>query len=124
MTIRVAGTSVFISRMVPAVARIGPPVRMLTWVPVAKISKAIRGKALFLNRAVVKPPMARASGAKVPMMEPRMSGKSIRPPGTFIIVWYMGKRETSGFMGLLHGFRGVALHDTKIGMVEEELRLI
>ncbi|BCY21826.1 hypothetical protein OkiPb01555_05840 [Bordetella pertussis] len=84
--ISVAGTSVFISRMVPAVARIGPPVRMLTCVPVAKISSAISGSALFLNSAVVKPPMASASGANVPSSDPRISGSSMRPPGTFIMV--------------------------------------
>ncbi|MCY1533067.1 hypothetical protein D9M68_683750 [compost metagenome] len=92
---RVAGTRVFISRMVPAVARIGPPVRVLTWVPVAKISSAIRGRALFLNRAVVKPPIASASGAKVPIREPRISGTSINPPGIFCIVPKKGEREVS-----------------------------
>ena len=81
--------------MVPAVARIGPPVRVLTWVPVAKISRAISGRALFLNRAVVKPPMANASGAKVPISEPRISGTSIRPPGIFCIVPKKGERVVS-----------------------------
>ena len=93
--ISVAGTSVFISRMVPAVARIGPPVRVLTWVPVAKISRAIRGRALFLNSAVVKPPIVSASGANVPMMDPSTSGTSIRPPGIFCIVPKNGERVDS-----------------------------
>jgi hypothetical protein len=81
--------------LVPAVARMGPPVRVLTCVPVAKISSAIRGRALFLNRAVVKPPMASASGAKVPIREPRISGTSINPPGIFCIVPKKGEREVS-----------------------------
>jgi hypothetical protein len=86
---------VFISRMVPAVARMGPPVRVLTCVPVAKISSAISGMALFLNRAVVKPPMVSASGAKVPIREPRISGTSINPPGIFCIMPKRGEREVS-----------------------------
>ena len=94
MMINVAGTSVFISRMVPAVARIGPPVRVLTWVPVAKISRAI-SRALFLNSAVVKPPIVSASGANVPMMDPSTSGTSIRPPGIFCIVPKNGERVDS-----------------------------
>ncbi|MNI35402.1 hypothetical protein D3C73_894250 [compost metagenome] len=93
MMISVAGTSVFINRMVPAVARMGPPVRALTCVPVAKISRAISGRALFLKRAVVKPPMASASGAKVPIREPRISGTSINPPGIFCMVPKKGERE-------------------------------
>src|SRR5690606_27140002 len=43
--------------------------------------------------------MASASGANVPMMEPAIRGNNIRPPGTFIMALYMGKRETSLFMG-------------------------
>lgn len=93
--ISVAGTMVFISKMVPAVARIGPPVRALTWVPVAKISSAIKGSALFLNSAVVKPPIARASGANVPIKEPRIKGTSIKPPGIFCIVLKNGERVVS-----------------------------
>src|SRR5690554_978433 len=95
----VAGTRVFVSKIVPAVAKMGPPVRIFTWVPVAKINSAINGSALFLNKAVVKPPISMASGAKVPMRDPAISGSNIRPPGTFIMAWYMGKRETSLFMG-------------------------
>src|SRR5699024_811883 len=60
------GTMLLASRMTPVVPRTGPLVRRLTWVPVAKISSAMRGMALSLNSAVVKLPMSSAAGAKVP----------------------------------------------------------
>src|SRR5687768_15795261 len=53
------------------------------WAPVARISTAISVKAPSLNKAVVKPPIFKASGAKVFMSTPSISGISIMPAGTF-----------------------------------------
>ena len=86
MTI-VAGMMLLHSSTVPAVARTGPLVFSVTWVPVAKISRAISGSALCWKRAVVKEPSSRKPIANVPSSEPMTSGISIRPPGMRFISW-------------------------------------
>lgn len=83
------------SSSVPAVARMGPPVRALTWVPVAKMSSAMNGSALSWNRAVVKLPISRAPGANVPMSAPSTSGISMSPPGMRCMVANRGTRDVS-----------------------------
>ena len=61
--------------------------RRVTWVPVAKISRAMSGMALSLNSAVVKLPMSSAPGAKVPRTDPNTSGTSMVPPGILFSQW-------------------------------------
>src|SRR5699024_2775529 len=68
------GTMLLASRMTPVVPRTGPLVRRLTWVPVAKISSAMRGMALSLNSAVVKRPKSSAAGETVAGVGDRTRG--------------------------------------------------
>jgi glycosyltransferase involved in cell wall biosynthesis len=71
----------------PVVASTGALVLRVTWVPVAKMSRAISGRALSWNRAVVNEPSSRKPVAKVPSSEPRISGTSMSPPGMRFIIW-------------------------------------
>lgn len=86
MTI-VAGMMDFATSTTAPVARTGPLVLTDTCVPVAKMSSAMSGRAPVLNSAVVKEPSSRKPGAKVPMMDPMISGISMSPPGTLFIHW-------------------------------------
>ena len=62
-----------------------PTCLILICAPLHNTNNAIKATALFLNKAVVNPPISRDAGANVFNTAPNNKGTTINPPGIFLI---------------------------------------